>query len=62
MTSRPTSGGYGYWLGQSLAVAYVDVGMAAAGTRLAVEILWDRRPTMVLSEPLYDPDRLRPRG
>ncbi len=34
-----TSGGYGYWLDRSLAVAYLDADLAVPGTRLAVEVL-----------------------
>jgi dimethylglycine dehydrogenase len=57
-----TSGGYGHWLGRSLAVAYVDAELTTPGTRLAVEILGDRRPAAVLSEPPFDPGNHRPRG
>ena len=57
-----TSGGYAHWLGQSLAVAYVDAAVAAPGTRLGVEILGDRRPAVVLAEPPFDPENLRPRA
>jgi dimethylglycine dehydrogenase len=57
-----TSGGYGYWLGRSLAVAYLDAELARPGTRLAVEILGDRRPAVVLAEPPFDPENLRPRS
>jgi dimethylglycine dehydrogenase len=57
-----TSGGYGYWLGRSLAVAYLDADLAVPGTRLAVEILGERRPATVLREPPFDPDNLRPRA
>jgi dimethylglycine dehydrogenase len=57
-----TSGGYGYWLDRSLAVAYVDAEVAVAGTRLAVEILGERRPAVVLAEPPLDPENHRPRG
>jgi dimethylglycine dehydrogenase len=57
-----TSGGYGHWLGRSLAVAYVDAELTTPGTRLAVEILGDRRPAAVLSEPPFDPENHRPRS
>jgi dimethylglycine dehydrogenase len=57
-----TSGGYGHWVGRSLAVAYVDAEVAAPGTALAVEILGERRPAVVVPEPLVDPDNHRPRA
>jgi dimethylglycine dehydrogenase len=57
-----TSGGYGYWLGRSLGVAYLDAGLARPGIRLAVEILGDRRPAVVLAEPPFDPENRRPRS
>jgi dimethylglycine dehydrogenase len=57
-----TSGGYGHWLGHSLAVAYVDATLATPGTPLTVEILGERRPGRVLSEPPFDPENRRPRS
>ena len=57
-----TSGGYGYWLDRSLAVAYVDADAAAPGTALAVEILGERCPAVVLTEPPFDPENRRPRS
>ena len=57
-----TSGGYGYRLQQSIALAYVQSDLAAAGTELEVEILGTRRRAVVGTEPLYDPENLRLRG
>jgi dimethylglycine dehydrogenase len=57
-----TSGGYGYCLGRSLAVAYLDAPLAAPGTPLTVEILGERRPARVLAEPPFDPQDRRPRA
>jgi dimethylglycine dehydrogenase len=57
-----TSGGYGYRLGQSIALAYVRSDLAAAGTVLEVEILGERRRAIVGREPLYDPENLRLRA
>jgi dimethylglycine dehydrogenase len=57
-----TSGGYGHWLDRSLAVAYLDAELAVPDTRLAVEILGERRPAVVLAEPPFDPENRRPRG
>ncbi len=57
-----TSGAFGYTVGRSLAFAYVEPPAAAPGTRLAVQILGDRRPAVVLAAPAYDPDHARLRG
>jgi len=57
-----TSGGYAHWLGRSLAVAYIDAGLATPGTRLTVEILGERCPAVVLAEPPFDPENRRPRS
>jgi dimethylglycine dehydrogenase len=57
-----TSGGFGYRLQRSIALAYVRADLAAAGTELEVEILGDRLPAKVAREPLYDPDNLRLKG
>ena len=51
-----TSGGYGYRLGCSIALAYVRTDLAFAGTELEVEILGERRRAVVGREPLYDPE------
>jgi dimethylglycine dehydrogenase len=57
-----TSGGYGYRLRRSIALAYVRSDLAGPGTRLEVEILGERRPAVVGREPLYDPENLRLRA
>jgi dimethylglycine dehydrogenase len=57
-----TSGGYGYRLKQSIALAYVRTDLAAPGTVLGVDILGTRRRAVVASEPLYDPQNLRLRA
>jgi len=57
-----TSGGYGYRLQQSIALAYVRADLAVAGTELQVEILGERRRAVVAVEPLYDPQNLRLRS
>jgi dimethylglycine dehydrogenase len=54
-----TSGGYGHALGHSIALAYVRPDLTEPGTALEVEILGDRRPAVVATEPLYDPDNAR---
>jgi len=57
-----TSGGYGYRLKRSIALAYVRRELAVPGTELEVEILGERRPAVVGREPLYDPENLRLRA
>ena len=51
-----TSGGYGYRLGCSIALAYVRTDLAVAGTELEIEILGERKRATVGREPLYDPE------
>ena len=53
-----TSGGYGYRIGKSIALAYVRTDLAKPGTQLEVEILGERRRAVVGKEPLFDPDNL----
>ncbi len=57
-----TSGGYAHWLGRSLAVAYVDAGLATPETRLALDVLGERCPATVVAEPPFDPENQRPRA
>ncbi len=57
-----TSGGYGYRLKRSIALAYVRADLADPGTRLEVEVLGERCPARVAREPLYDPENARLRG
>lgn len=56
-----TSGGYGHAVQKSIALAYVRTDLAEADTRLEVEILGNRCPAVVATEPIYDPqnERLR---
>ncbi|MBS0389363.1 MAG: aminomethyltransferase family protein, partial [Proteobacteria bacterium] len=57
-----TSGGYGYRLGCSIALAYVRTDLAVPGTELEIEILGERKRAIVGREPLYDPDNALLRG
>lgn len=54
-----TSGGYGYRLNRSVALAYVRTELARAGIELEVEILGLRCRAVAAREPLYDPDNVR---
>ena len=55
-----TSGAYGHHVKQSLALAYVDQGVANDPVPLEVHVLGERCPARVLPEPPYDPGGLRP--
>jgi dimethylglycine dehydrogenase len=57
-----TSGGYGYRLDRSIALAYVRTDLSRPGTELEVEILGERCRAVVGREPLYDPENLRLRS
>ena len=58
---RATSGGYGWRLGKSLALAMVRPDLAAPGTKLDIDILGQRQAATVIPESPFDPrnDRLR---
>jgi dimethylglycine dehydrogenase len=57
-----TSGGFGYRVGKSIALAYVRTDLAVEGTELEVEILGERRRAVVSREPIYDPENARLRA
>jgi len=57
-----TSGGWSHTLRRSLALAYLDTAQARPGTRLAVDVLGERRAAIVGAEPLYDPTNARLRA
>ena len=50
-----SSGGYGHTIERSIALAYLPVEHAAAGTELTIGILGERRPAVVCEQPLLDP-------
>jgi dimethylglycine dehydrogenase len=56
-----TSGGYGYRIGSSIALAYVRADLSATGTELEVEILGERRRAVVAEPSPYDPANRRVR-
>ncbi|WP_170479565.1 GcvT family protein [Ruegeria arenilitoris] len=58
---RVTSGAYGYSVGASLAIGYVDPNVAMPGDRVEVFILGKSHSAVILSEPPFDPEghRLR---
>ena len=50
-----TSGAYGHHVRLSLALAYLDLAVAAASEPLTVVVVGQSRPAKILSEPPYDP-------
>ncbi len=61
IVGRVTSGGYGYAVDASIALAYVPLEHGEPGTALAVDIFGDWVDAEVRAEPLYDPrgERIR---
>ena len=56
LVGRATSGGYGWRVGKSLALAMVKPGQSEVGTRLKIKILGDLYDATVVPESPYDPD------
>jgi len=61
LVGRCTSGGFGWRLGKSLALAMVPPELGATGTELEILILGERRKATVIPESPFDPknERLR---
>ncbi|MEX2406043.1 MAG: glycine cleavage T C-terminal barrel domain-containing protein, partial [Actinomycetota bacterium] len=61
VVARVTSGGIGYALGTSIALAYLPVDLATTGTPLSIDVFGERVPAAVADDPLYDPkgERIR---
>ncbi|HLW24841.1 MAG TPA: FAD-dependent oxidoreductase [Steroidobacteraceae bacterium] len=57
-----TSGGYGHCAGTSLAMGYLDSGVAEGETELWVSILGEQRRCRILREPAIDPGGARMRA
>jgi dimethylglycine dehydrogenase len=60
-----TSGGYGHFVGQSIALGYVPAELAdtsgRGGSGFEIEVVGRRRPARIQPEPLHDPQGLRMR-
>jgi dimethylglycine dehydrogenase len=56
-----TSGGFGHWVGKSLAAGYVPADLAKDGEVLAIDILGQECRAIVTANALHDPEggRLR---
>ena len=51
-----TSGAYAHYTARSLALGYVPAGLAAPGdAEFEIEIIGQRRPARLLTEPVFDP-------
>lgn len=57
-----SSGAYGYFVEQSLALGYVKAGSAKAGDKVSVAILGRPHEAVLLSEPPFDPEGKRLRA
>lgn len=57
-----TSGGYGHTVGKSLAMAYLDAGVAEPGTALDVHIVGERRRATIIPSAPVDPAGARMRA
>ena len=62
IVGRVTSGGFGYAVCSSIALAYVPLQYTEPGTQLAVDIFGDWIAAEVRAEPLYDPKGERVRA
>jgi dimethylglycine dehydrogenase len=54
-----SSGGYGYHVGKSLALAYLKAGLAGPGDRVEVAVLGRPHRARVLARPPFDPEGAR---
>ncbi len=59
---RVTSGGYGFRVAKSLALAMIDPSLVEVGTEVEVEILGRRHRARVIPESPFDPQNLRLRS
>jgi len=62
MVGRTTSGGYGWRVEQSLALAMVKPELAAVGTELEIRVLGEERRAVVIPESPFDPENAALRG
>mgnify|MGYP000926058809 CR=1 FL=1 len=56
LVGRATSGGYGWRVGKSLALAMVRPDLAAVGTELEITILGHRHKALVIADSPFDPE------
>lgn len=58
LIGRATSGGYGWRIGKSLALAMVPPAYAATGTKMQIHILGEPFQAVVIEESPFDPENL----
>jgi dimethylglycine dehydrogenase len=56
LVGRVTSGGFGWRVGKSLALAMVSPDLAAPGAEFEIVILGERRKAVILADSPYDPE------
>ena len=59
VTGYVTSAGYGYSIGQAIALGYLPVAGSKPGSHLEIEYFGERLPATVRSMPLFDPKNER---
>ncbi len=57
-----TSGGFSHYTGKSVAQGFVPADRVQDGLKVEIEILGERRPARLVTEPLFDADGARMRG
>ncbi|NUB43315.1 FAD-dependent oxidoreductase [Fertoebacter nigrum] len=57
-----TSGGFSHYTGKSVAQGFLPVDRIADGLAVEIEILGEKRPAVLVTEPLFDADGARMRG
>ena len=57
-----TSGAYGYFVDQSLALGYIKAGSALPNDRLSVAVLGQPHDAILLERPPFDPEGIRLRS
>ena len=57
-----TSGAFGHWVGQSLALAYVDRSVVRENPPVTVDVVGESHPAQILAEPVWDPRGARMRA
>jgi len=62
VVGRVTSAGYGYTVKASLAYAYLPIALAAAGTRVDIDLFGDWIGAEVVKQPVFDPAGERVKG
>jgi len=62
LVGRATSGGYGWRIGKSLALAMIEPQHGAVGTELEMQILGERYRAKIIPESPYDPENARLRA